>query len=84
MAAPKGRTKPKGSGRQPGKCNGDTAKLRAIILGALDAAGGQKYLAQQAIESPAAFLSLISKVLPRDVNVQADSTINIILHNPGE
>jgi hypothetical protein len=57
-----------GSGRQKGVTNGDTAKLRALILGALDDVGGQEYLATQAIEQPVAFLGLIGKVLPKEVN----------------
>ena len=35
-----------------------------MILGALDDAGGREYLAAQAKASPAAFLTLIGKVLP--------------------
>lgn len=35
-----------------------------MILGALDDAGGQKYLAAQAIENPGPFLALVGKVLP--------------------
>lgn len=35
-----------------------------MILEALDSAGGVKYLAAQAHATPAAFLSLVGKVLP--------------------
>lgn len=45
--------------------------LRAMVLGALDAAGGETYLAEQAQESPAAFLALVGKCLPKDVNLTA-------------
>jgi hypothetical protein len=35
-----------------------------MILGALDDAGGQDYLAEQAHKNPAAFMALLGKVLP--------------------
>ncbi len=35
-----------------------------MILGALDAQGGQEYLVRQAEENPVAFLTLLGKVLP--------------------
>lgn len=38
-----------------------------MILGALSDAGGQKYLLKQAKENPAAFMTLIGKVLPKDI-----------------
>jgi hypothetical protein len=44
-----------------------TAELKDLILGALDDAGGQAYLATQAKENPGAFLSLVGKVLPLKV-----------------
>jgi hypothetical protein len=37
-----------------------------MILGALDDAGGQDYLAEQARENPIAFLTLLGRVLPRE------------------
>jgi hypothetical protein len=39
-----------------------------MILGALSAAGGQKYLEQQAKANPTAFLTLLGKVLPLQVS----------------
>ena len=39
-------------------------RLKEMILGALDKAGGEKYLADQAKDNPTAFLTLIGKVLP--------------------
>ena len=68
MAFEKGMSRPEGAGRKKGVTNGDTAKLRALILGALDDVGGQEYLATQAIEQPVAFLSLVGKVLPKELN----------------
>lgn len=39
-----------------------------MVLGALDDVGGQTYLAKQAVESPAAFMTLLGKVLPMQVS----------------
>ena len=53
-----------GKGRVKGVPNKLTKELKAMILGALDDAGGQAYLAQQAQDNPAAFMTLVGKVLP--------------------
>jgi hypothetical protein len=70
MPAPKGRPRPAGSGRKKGQCNKHTAELKDMIRGALEDAGGRDYLARQANENPAAFMALVGKILPRDVNVE--------------
>jgi hypothetical protein len=56
-----------GGGSRKGKPNKITADLKAMILGALSAAGGQAYLEQQAEKNPVAFMTLIGKVLPLQV-----------------
>jgi hypothetical protein len=61
------RPKVPGSGRKSGTPNKVTAELKDLILGALDDAGGRVYLAQQAQANPAAFLTLVGKVLPLKV-----------------
>jgi hypothetical protein len=43
------------------------ADVKAMILGALDDAGGQEYLAKQANENPTAFMTLLGKILPLQV-----------------
>ncbi len=41
-----------------------------MIEGALKAAGGQKYLTEQANKNPVAFMNLVAKVLPMQVQGQ--------------
>ena len=72
MAAPKGTHPPNmGKGRPKGSKNKAPAELRAMILHALDSAGGAEYLQMQAIKQPAAFMALVGKCLPKDVNLTA-------------
>lgn len=77
MPRPKKGERTPGSGRPQGKLNGDTAKLREMILNALDQAGGLEYMARQAHEQPVAFLKLLGQVLPRDIAVTG--TVDIAL-----
>ena len=64
-----GRKKPPaaGKGRPKGAINKNTKAIKEMILAALESVGGEQYLAEQAIASPSAFLSLVGKVLPTEV-----------------
>jgi hypothetical protein len=75
MAFEKGMSRPEGAGRKKGQTNGDTAKLRELILGALDAKGGQEWLELQMDEQPVAMLSLIGKVLPKEVVAEVKAEV---------
>ena len=66
-----------GKGRVKGTPNKVTKALKEMILGALDDAGGQKYLSEQAGKNPAAFLGLIGKVLPTTLEGSVDSSITV-------
>jgi hypothetical protein len=67
MPAPKGTRPPNaGKGRKKGAANKITKNLREMILGALEDAGGQAYLAEQARANPSAFLSLLGRIIPRE------------------
>lgn len=57
-----------GPGRKKGVPNKNTTALKDMILGALSGAGGMDYLQEQAATNPTAFLTLVGKVLPLDVN----------------
>lgn len=58
-----------GPGRPKGLQNKTTVTIREAILKAFDKAGGADYLARMADEQPAAFMSLLSKVLPTQINL---------------
>ena len=63
-----------GKGRKPGSQNKVPKALKELILGALDQAGGQAWLAQQADKNPTAFMSLLAKLLPSELSVDANVT----------
>jgi len=56
-----------GPGRPKGIPNKTTTALKDMILSALDKKGGVDYLVLQAEANPAAFLTLIGKVLPMTI-----------------
>lgn len=56
-----------GIGRVKGVPNKVTADIKAMIIGALEAKGGQAYLEEQADKNPVAFMGLVAKVLPMTV-----------------
>jgi hypothetical protein len=66
-----------GRGRRPGVPNKIGSELRALILEALDKAGAEDYLAKQAHENPTAFLTLLSKLIPRTPIGDAQNAINL-------
>ena len=71
-------------GRQKGALNKHTADLKAMILGALEGAGGQAYLQRQADENPGAFLTLIGKVLPTTLAGSVNTTMQVVTGVPRE
>jgi hypothetical protein len=58
----------RGLGRKKGIPNKTTLALKEMILKALDDVGGADYLVSQAMENPTAFMTLVGKVLPLQVN----------------
>lgn len=60
-----------GPGRPKGSKDKLTVDLKRMIEEALDLAGGAQYLYEQSEKSPAAFLTLVGKLLPKDVNLTA-------------
>ena len=56
----------------PNKISGD---VKAMILAALDKAGGVDYLLKRAEDNPAAFMSLLGRVLPMTVSGDPDNPL---------
>jgi hypothetical protein len=81
------------AGRVAGTPNKVTKEIKDMIQGALEQAGGQAYLYQQALENPTAFMTLIGKILPKNIDVNAEingsmahtiAAIELIGVKPGE
>ena len=64
------------AGRPKGALDKGNAALREMILDALHAQGGQKYLEGVAQTHPQAFVSLLGKVLPTTLDGNVGLTIN--------
>jgi len=60
----------KTGGRKKGVPNQNTTALKEMILAALTGVGGIEYLMTQAGDNPAAFMTLVGKVLPLQVTGQ--------------
>lgn len=83
---------PKTGGRQKGTPNKTTKLLKDAILQAAEQAGGELglvgYLQIQATTNPAAFMSLLGKVLPMQItgangDALIPTTINIVAPKDG-
>jgi len=66
-----------GKGRRKGSTNKATKALKEMILGALDQAGGEAYLLSQAQNNPVAFMTLIGKVLPSEIQAQLTGALTV-------
>ena len=75
---PKGQ--PKTGGRVKGTPNKLSASVKTMILGALNELGGTQYLVEQGRANPSAFLSLVGRVLPMQVDgrVELDVDVNVL------
>lgn len=72
-------------GRQKGTPNKLSADVKAMVLEALDKAGGANYLFAQAHANPTAFMTLVGKVLPMQVQGDANAPLTIkIVRGLGE
>ncbi len=62
-----------GKGRVKGVPNKVTGQLKDMILEALGQSGGVDYLVSQARDNPTAFMSLVGRVLPLQVNAELEA-----------
>lgn len=56
--------------RPKGSKNKLTVEVKDMVRGALEDAGGRKYLLAQAKEKPDAFLRLVGRLIPADVRAE--------------
>ncbi len=78
---PRGKPKgyPKTGGRKKGTPNRSTVELKTMILAALDDAGGQEYLSTQAALTPNAFMSLLGRILPLQLEGNKDNPLELVV-----
>lgn len=69
----------KTGGRKKGTANKITADVRTMVLSALNDVGGQNYFKTQAIDNPVAFMSLVGRTIPKDVQVTGELTLRQLL-----
>lgn len=60
----------RGKGRPKGSQNKNTAAVKDMLMTALDQLNGSEYFLEQARENPAAFMSLVGKLIPTEVKNQ--------------
>lgn len=63
----------KTGGRAKGTPNKQTAAVKDMVVAALDKAGGINYLVVQAKDNPAAFMTLVGKVIPTQIAGDPDN-----------
>lgn len=64
-------------GRPKGSTNKINRDLKQMIEGALEKAGGESYLLDQAMNNPQAFMSLLGKIIPRDMKVELSGVADL-------
>jgi hypothetical protein len=69
-----------GKGRKKGVPNKLTGAVKEMVREALDQAGGVDYLKRQAKESPTAFLALVGKLIPAEINADLNHKGNLIIN----
>lgn len=65
---------PKTGGRKAGVPNRLTTSVKEAIEGAFDKVGGVDYLVEMAEKQPVAFMGLLGKVLPAQINANVTGT----------
>ena len=66
-------------GSRKGRPNKVTKALKEMIQDALTEVGGSDYLVKQAEENPTAFMTLLGRTLPKDLNLDAKGPVTVIV-----
>lgn len=64
-------------GKPKGAVSKVPAEIKDMIRGALEDVGGRSYLMRQAELNPMAFMGLIGKIIPKDVNNTISGELSI-------
>lgn len=64
-----------GPGRPKGSKNKLNAQVREMVLTALSEAGGVDYLVRQADENPTAFMTLLGKLITKEVDKKVEGVV---------
>ena len=64
-----------GMGRVKGTPNKVTGDIRKMLREALESAGGTQYLLEQSRENPVAFMGLIGKIIPKEVETTISGSV---------
>lgn len=67
-----------GKGRRKGSTNKLTRTIKEAIEVAFEEVGGAKYLAKMANEKPAAFMTLLGKILPTQVDATLTGNLGLL------
>ena len=67
----------RGKGRRKGSQNKNTQEIKSMILAALDNVGGVEYFITQAKENPVAFMTLIGRILPKEIVGEVNGSVQI-------
>jgi hypothetical protein len=68
----------KGPGRPKGSVNKLTMDIKSMVIAALDKAGGEDYLLDQANNNPNAFMTLVGKIIPTQVTGDKDNPVELV------
>lgn len=67
-----------GQGRKKGSTNRLTRTIKEAIEAAFDKVGGADYLARMAEEQPQAFMTLLGKILPTQVDANLTGSVGLL------
>lgn len=82
MPRKKGDPRDPASGRKKGTPNKTTAEVRQMIIESLSAVGGVEYLKEQAVLNPGPYMTLVGKILPKDMSIDMVGGLTIVLKKP--
>ena len=79
-SAAKRRPPAAGKGRKKGSVNKLTKSIKEAIEASFEQVGGAKYLAEMAEKQPVAYMTLLGKVLPTQVDANISDKRSVVLN----